>query len=100
MNELGRLASIHSFRTVVQETPRLFVDKSLLIRDVIQKAREMYIMRPRRFGKSLNLDMLREFFDITRNADLFGNMKIKAEEPELFEKHKNKYFVVSLDFAG
>jgi hypothetical protein len=40
-----------------------FVDKSLLIRDIIEGNKVTLIPRPRRFGKTLNMTMLRYFFE-------------------------------------
>ena len=44
-----------------------YVDKSMLITDVVNSGSEVILLpRPRRFGKTLNLSMLRYFFDINR----------------------------------
>ena len=46
-----------------------YVDKSLMIRDFIDMQDEVaLIARPRRFGKTLNMTMIREFFDITKDS--------------------------------
>ena len=46
-----------------------FVDKSLLIRDVIKDGGKVLLLpRPRRFGKTLNMSMLKNFFDIKENT--------------------------------
>ncbi len=57
------------------------VDKSLLIRDVIKGNKATLLPRPRRFGKTLNLTMLRYFFEKTDNdnAQLFDGLKIAAD---------------------
>ncbi|MCL2126505.1 MAG: ATP-binding protein [Oscillospiraceae bacterium] len=59
---------IDSFRKI-REEGRYYVDKTLMIRDFIQYGDEVaLITRPRRFGKTLNMTMLREFFDITADS--------------------------------
>lgn len=61
--------------------PYLFVDKSLFIKDIIDNGSAVILItRPRRFGKTLNLSMLRHFFasEISEQstAHLFQNLKI------------------------
>lgn len=51
--------------------------------------------RPRRFGKSLNLDMLRYFFDYGCDSRLFEGLEISGEK-ELCEKYMGRYPVVSV----
>ena len=51
--------------------------------------------RPRRFGKSLNLDMLRAFFEIGADASLFEGLDI-ARHTELCRQHMGKYPVISI----
>jgi len=72
-----------------------FVDKSLLINDVIRDTSEVkFIIRPRRFGKSLNQSMLYYFFSINEkdNAYLFNNLLIKEHNDIL--KLQNEYPVI------
>ena len=59
-----------------------FVDKSLLIRDFLEMGDEVALVaRPRRFGKTLTMSMLREFLDITKdNKDLFEGLAIMDTE--------------------
>jgi len=69
------------FRNILREGFRDgLVDKTLFIRDVIDgNAKTALISRPRRFGKTLNMSMLRHFFDIRaakENRPLFADMKI------------------------
>ncbi|MCL2057822.1 MAG: AAA family ATPase [Oscillospiraceae bacterium] len=72
---------IDSFRKV-RETDRYYVDKTLLIRDFIEAEDEVALVtRPRRFGKTLNMTMLREFFDITKDSRaIFDGLKIMDTE--------------------
>jgi len=75
-----------------------FVDKSLFIKEVLADAKAILITRPRRFGKTLNMSMLRYFFDINSTAaNLFENLKI-SKEKELIEKHQGQYPVIYLTF--
>ena len=72
---------IDSFREI-REEDRYYVDKTLLIRDFIQSSdKVVLITRPRRFGKTLNTTMLREFFDVTKNsAAIFDELRIMETE--------------------
>ncbi|VFN05314.1 MAG: Predicted AAA-ATPase, partial [Candidatus Kentron sp. G] len=57
-----------------------YVDKSLLVRSVLDSPAQVLLLpRPRRFGKTLNLSMLRAFFDRDRpeNAELFRGLAIE-----------------------
>jgi len=63
---------------MVREKKEYYVDKSLFIREFLEKKDSAaLITRPRRFGKTLNMTMLREFLDITRDSrKLFEGLKI------------------------
>lgn len=53
----------------VRELDYYYVDKSLMIQEFIEMGDKVaLIARPRRFGKTLNLTMVREFFDITADS--------------------------------
>lgn len=74
-----------------------FVDKSLLIKEIVDDAEVILITRPRRFGKTLNMSMLRYFFELSSDdrAYLFNNLKISSEA-DLLLKHQGQYPVVYL----
>ena len=74
-----------------------FVDKSELISEIINENNKVLLIpRPRRFGKTLNLSMLKYFFDVNEDAkDLFKGLKIE-NLPE-FEL-QGKYPVIFLTF--
>jgi Predicted AAA-ATPase/PD-(D/E)XK nuclease superfamily len=76
-----------------------FVDKSLLIKEIIDDAEAILISRPRRFGKTLNMSMLRYFFGLHTDTtiNLFINLKINSEK-DLLLKHQGQYPVVYLTF--
>lgn len=59
-----------------------YVDKTLMIRDFIEMSDKVaLIARPRRFGKTLNMTMIREFFDITKDSrDMFEGLAIMDTE--------------------
>ena len=57
-----------------------YIDKTGMIRDLIQSWGEVNLFtRPRRFGKTLNMDMLRAFFEIGADASYFEGLEIMQE---------------------
>lgn len=68
-----------------------YIDKTLLIKEVLDNtARVALITRPRRFGKTLNMSMMRYFFDITMDTrELFKDKKIMQEEDYYTSKLNN-----------
>ena len=96
---------VTSFRKMAEEG-FYFVDKTLLIRDVIDDGAEVVLFtRPRRFGKTLNMDMLRVFFELPIEgggeggdaAVLFRDKAIWACG-ERYTAHQGAYPVVFLTF--
>ena len=78
----------------------IFVDKSGLIektnRSVRTLQRYMCVSRPRRFGKSMALDMLAAYYNRGENSEeLFDNLIIG--EKESYHKHLNQYDVVRIN---
>jgi len=76
-----------------------FVDKSLLIKEILDSgAKVTLIPRPRRFGKTLNLSMIKCFFEKTEESKgyLFDSLKIN-EYPEIM-KHQGQSPVIFLTF--
>ena len=73
-----------------------FVDKSLLIKEVIDGSKALLLPRPRRFGKTLNLSMLRYFFEQSAEdrSYLFQDLSI-ASMPEVMA-HQGKYPIIYL----
>ena len=77
-----------------------YVDKTYLIKELLDHwAQVTLFTRPRRFGKSLNMSMLKNFFDINGNQKIFKNLQI-AQETELCEKYMGKYPVISISLKG
>ncbi|MCL1809191.1 MAG: AAA family ATPase, partial [Clostridiales bacterium] len=70
-----------SFREI-READKYYVDKSLIIRDFIQyNDKAALITRPRRFGKTLNMTTIREFFDITvESREIFDGLAIMGTQ--------------------
>ena len=80
----------------------LVIDKSLLIRDILfSQAKTILFTRPRRFGKSMNLDMLKCFFEKNHpeRDDLFDDKAISKYQT-IMSTHHMKYNVISLSFLG
>ena len=77
-----------------------YVDKTYLIKELLDHWAEVTLFtRPRRFGKSLNMSMLRNFFDINGNQEIFNNLQV-SQEKELCEEYMGKYPVVSISLKG
>ncbi|MCL2160257.1 MAG: AAA family ATPase, partial [Oscillospiraceae bacterium] len=74
-----------------------YIDKTLFIKELLEnKGKVTLITRPRRFGKTLNMNMLEQFFDVGKNSErLFEGLAI-AGHKDIVEKHQNKYPVVSI----
>ena len=72
-----------------------YVDKTKFISDLLKNRGSVNLFtRPRRFGKSLNLDMLKSFFEVDADASLFEGLKI-TRETELCAQHMGKYPVIA-----
>ncbi len=77
-----------------------YVDKSAFIRDLLRRRGKVNLFtRPRRFGKTLNMDMLRCFFQIGGDRALFDGLDI-AEEKGLCERYMGKFPVISISLKG
>ncbi len=73
-----------------------YVDKTLFIKELIDKKGEVNLFtRPRRFGKTLTLDMLRCFFEEGRDPSIFEGLKI-MEAGEKYTSMMGKYPVIFL----
>ena len=76
------------------------MDKTLFIKELLQNwGKANLFTRPRRFGKSLNMSMLKCFFEVGRNPALFEGLKI-AQEKELCEKYMGKFPVISISLKS
>ena len=75
-----------------------YVDKTPYIEDIERSNKFFFYIRPRRFGKSLTLSMLKQYYDINmadRFEELFGGLYI-GENPT---PEHNTYLIISLNFA-
>lgn len=86
-----------------QEIRRLgfyYVDKTMLIEQLLAKWGKVNLFtRPRRFGKSLNMSMLRYFFDIETDKTLFDGLYI-SQNKQLCEEYMGKFPVIFLSLKG
>ena len=91
--------SVSEFQ-IIREEGMYYADKSLLIKDLLSRDdRGSYMfLRPRRFGKSMNLSMLDAFFNIKyKGNNWFDGLEIS--EYKEYERYKNSYPVIRLDFG-
>nr|WP_296965786.1 AAA family ATPase [uncultured Mediterraneibacter sp.] len=77
-----------------------YIDKTDWIVELLRNWAEVTLFtRPRRFGKTLNMNMLKSFFSIHCKKALFDGMKI-MEEKELCEKYMGKFPVILISLKG
>lgn len=91
---------IDDFKKLIVED-YYYVDKTLLIKELIDVgAQATLITRPRRFGKTLNLSMLRYFFEKNNEnyQELFKDLHIATKENEKYFKEQGKYPVIHISF--
>ncbi len=91
---------IHDFKTII-ETGSLFIDKTLLIKELIDNTSAVICLpRPRRFGKTLNMSMLYYYFSRDyKDNNLFDGLKIMSQG-EKYLMEMNKYPVISLSLKN
>lgn len=84
----------------IRKMDSYYVDKTGLIKDLLDNFSEVTLFtRPRRFGKSLNMSMLRYFFETGTDPALFDGLEI-SKEKELCEKHLGRYPVISISLKA
>lgn len=77
-----------------------YVDKTMFIKELLQNWGEVNLFtRPRRFGKTLNMSMLKCFFEIGGDPTLFDGLKI-MQEKELCEQYMGKFPVISISLKS
>ena len=77
-----------------------YVDKTRLIEQLLQNWGEVNLFtRPRRFGKTLNMSMLKNFFEIGADRSLFEGLYI-AQNQELCATYMGKYPVIFMSLKG
>ena len=73
-----------------------YIDKTGFICDLVNTRGSVNLFtRPRRFGKSLNMDMLKSFFEIGMDPALFDGLEI-SKETEICERYMGQYPVISI----
>ena len=77
-----------------------YVDKTMFITELLQNWGKVNLFtRPRRFGKTLNMSMLKSFFEIGTDKSLFDGLKI-AEHKELCEKYQGQFPVIFISLKS
>ena len=90
---------IESFKEVISRG-YYYVDKTILIRDLLNDSAKVTLFtRPRRFGKSLNMSMLKYFFEIGTDPKLFDGLAI-SKEKKLCDEYLGKFPVISVSLKG
>lgn len=90
---------IESFEEIISRG-YYYADKTNMIRDVLNDSAKVTLFtRPRRFGKSLNMSMLRYFFEIGTDPKLFDGLAI-SKEKKLCDEYLGKFPVISVSLKG
>ncbi len=77
-----------------------YIDKTGFIKELLTYQVEVTLFtRPRRFGKSLNMSMLKCFFELGIDKELFSKLKV-SEETELCEEYMGKFPVIFVSLKG
>ena len=98
-NTLKLPVGIDDFRKL-RESDFYYVDKTRLIEQLLLNWSEVTLFtRPRRFGKTLNMSMLKSFFEIGTDKTLFDGLYISGNK-ELCDDYMGKYPVIFLSFKG
>ena len=88
---------VSDFRSVIEQN-LYYVDKSMYIEELEKQSRTLIFIRPRRFGKSLFLNMMRLYYDKATAGDfnrIFGGLYIGQHPTPL----RNHYQVLYMDFS-
>lgn len=98
---------IEDYKRIVDK-PYYYIDKTLLIKEILDRGGAVNLFtRPRRFGKTLVLSMIKTFFEqdmdiqgnVTDNRKYFDGMKIR-KAGEDYTKHMGQYPVISLSLKS
>ena len=88
---------VSDFRSVIEQN-LYYVDKSMYIEELERQSRTLIFIRPRRFGKSLFINMMRLYYDKAAAGDferIFGGLYIGQHPTPL----RNRYQVLYMDFS-
>ncbi len=84
----------------IQRDGFYYVDKTRMIRDLLENMALVNLFtRPRRFGKTLNMSMLKHFFEIGGDNALFDGLEISGEK-ELCDKYMGQFPVISISLKN
>ena len=99
MNNMKLPVGIDSFEKLRKEG-FYYIDKTGLIRDLLNNWGEVNLFtRPRRFGKTLNMSMLKSFFEIGADRTLFDGLAI-SKETALCEEYMGNFPVIFISLKG
>ena len=91
------LLGTSDFDKIIEKDP-LFIDKTMFIKEFIEDGADVScILRPRRFGKSTNLSMLKSFLSLGAQSSSFSRYLI-SKETTFVAKHCGQYPVIYLNF--
>ena len=90
---------VEDFRDIIQGN-FYYVDKTRLLEKLLETGGKVNLFtRPRRFGKSLNISMMKHFFDIGGTGNLFDGLYISAKQ-ELCDQYMGQFPVISISLKG
>ena len=90
---------IENFEDMIKEN-YYYVDKTGLLKQLLNEHGLVNLFtRPRRFGKSLNMSMLRYFFEIGNDQAIFEGLEI-SKDKELCDQYQGKFPVISVSLKG
>ena len=99
MERLKLPVGIESFEEIRREG-FYYIDKTGLIRDLLNNWGKVNLFtRPRRFGKTLNMSMLKSFFEVGADKTLFDGLLI-SQETALCEEYQGKFPVIFISLKG
>ena len=90
-----------NFKSLIKKQ-LFYIDKTMYIKEIIDDPNKVVLVtRPRRFGKTLNMSMLKYFFDIDekKNKDIFNGLKIMNQGEKYLAK-QNAYPCIYLSLAN
>ena len=77
-----------------------YVDKTYVVKELLERGSNVNLFtRPRRFGKTLLMDMLKCFFEVDGPKDVFEGLKI-SQEKEICEQYQGKYPVIFISLKS
>ena len=90
---------IENFEDMIKEN-YYYVDKTGLLKQLLNEHGLVNLFtRPRRFGKSLNMSMLKYFFEIGNDQAIFEGLEI-SKDKELCDQYQGKFPVISVSLKG